>query len=271
MKPAPPVTRMRTGGGYRGRSGAAPRSRNRAGATERGAEPRGRVRADPQPRPRRCWRGCRAPAAADPSPAADRQRWQARWTLPIIVAAVLPMFTAADVNSWVEVIVGVGAWLIFLVDMIVQRRIVPDYLRRPIGWFDLGILVLTFPFYLIPGVAGGTGFLVMARLARVMRVLVATAGLRRFAARLGKVAVVAAAVVVAGAAAPTARSTRSTSCSRPTATRSGGPSSPSRPSATATSTRSRRRVASWPWGSCSRASRCSASWRARWPRCSACR
>ena len=113
---------------------------------------------------------------------------------------MLPLFTAVDVNRWVEVIVGVGAWLIFLVDLIVQRRIVPDYLRRPIGWFDLGVLLLTFPFYLIPGVAGGTGFLVLARLARVVRVLVATAGLRRFAARLGKVAVVAAAIVVAGAA-----------------------------------------------------------------------
>ncbi len=84
--------------------------------------------------------------------------------------------------------------------MIVQRRIVHDYLRRPLGWFDLSILVLTFPYYLIPGVGAGTGFLVIARLARVVRVLVATAGLRRFAARLGKVAIVAAAVVVVGAA-----------------------------------------------------------------------
>ncbi len=40
----------------------------------------------------------------------------------------------------------------------------------------------------------------IARFARVIRVLVATAGLRRFAARLGKVAVVAAAVVVVGSA-----------------------------------------------------------------------
>ena len=84
--------------------------------------------------------------------------------------------------------------------MIVQRRIAPDYLRRPLGWFDLAILVLTFPYYLIPGVGSGTGFLVIARFARVIRVLVATAGLRRFAARLGKVAVVAAAVVVVGSA-----------------------------------------------------------------------
>ena len=84
--------------------------------------------------------------------------------------------------------------------MIVQRRIVHDYLRRPLGWFDLAILVLTFPYYLIPGVGAGAGFLVIARLARVVRVLVATAGLRRFAARLGSVAIVAAAVVVVGAA-----------------------------------------------------------------------
>ena len=138
--------------------------------------------------------------ALTPAQLAARQRWQNRWTLPIIVAAVLPLFTAADVNIWVELIVGIGSWLIFLVDMIVQRRIVPDYLRRPLGWFDLAILVLTFPYYLIPGVGSGTGFLVIARFARVVRVMVATAGLRRFAERLGKVAIVAAVGVVVGAA-----------------------------------------------------------------------
>ena len=138
----------------------------------------------------------RPPLTADQR--AARQRWQDRWTIPIILAAVLPLFTAADVQPAVEIVVGVGSWLIFLVDLIVQRRIARDYLRRPAGWFDLGILILTFPFYLLPGVGNGTGFLVIARFARVVRVLVATAGLRRFAARLGKVAVVAAVVIVVG-------------------------------------------------------------------------
>jgi voltage-gated potassium channel len=61
---------------------------------------------------------------------------------------------------------------------------------------DLGIVVFTFPIYLIPGVTGGTAILLVARLGRVVRVLLATAGLRRFAARIGKVAVVAAVVTV---------------------------------------------------------------------------
>jgi len=126
----------------------------------------------------------------------SRERWQARWNGPIIVAAVLPLFVTSPQSRWVEVGVGVGAWLVFVVDLVVQRRIVPDYLRRRRGMIDLGIVVLTFPIYLIPGVTGGAAILLLARLGRVVRVLLATRGLRRFAARLGKVAIVAGLVVV---------------------------------------------------------------------------
>jgi voltage-gated potassium channel len=125
-----------------------------------------------------------------------QERWQARWNLPIIVAAVLPLFMTSPNSDWVEVAVGVGSWLVFVIDLIVQMRIAPDYLRRRRGHFDLAIVVLTSPVYLLPGVTGGTAILLLARLGRVARVLMATAGLRRFAARLGKVAVVAAIVVV---------------------------------------------------------------------------
>jgi voltage-gated potassium channel len=125
-----------------------------------------------------------------------QERWQSLWNVPIIVAAVLPLFMTSPKSKWVEVVVGVGAWLVFVVDLVVQQRIVPDYLRRRRGMIDLGIVVLTFPFYLIPGVTGGTAILLLARLGRVVRVLLATAGLRRFAARLGKVAVVAGLVVL---------------------------------------------------------------------------
>jgi voltage-gated potassium channel len=127
-----------------------------------------------------------------------QERWQARWNVPIIVAAVLPLFVTSPKSKGIEVVVGVGSWLVFLVDLVVQRRIAPDYLRRRRGMFDLGIVVLTFPIYLIPGVTGGTAVLLLARLGRVVRVLLATAGLRRFAARLGKVAVVAGLVVAVG-------------------------------------------------------------------------
>jgi voltage-gated potassium channel len=127
-----------------------------------------------------------------------RERWQAVWNLPIIVAAVVPFFVTSSKTKWVEVVVGFGSWLVFAVDLVVQRRIVPDYLHRRDGRIDLGIVLLTFPYYVIPGISGRTAILLFARLARVVRLLLATAGLRRFAARLGKVAIVAGVVVLLG-------------------------------------------------------------------------
>lgn len=137
-----------------------------------------------------------APAPLTSEQLQARERWQSRWNLPIIVAAVLPLFMTSPKSRGVEIFVGVGSWLVFVVDLVVQRRIVPDYLHRRSGMVDLGILVLTFPYYLIPGVSGGSAILLLARLGRVVRVLLATSGLRRFAARLGKVAIVAGLVVL---------------------------------------------------------------------------
>lgn len=125
-----------------------------------------------------------------------RERWQARWNLPILVAAVVPLFVTSPKTRWVQVVVGLGSWLVFVVDLVVQRRIDPRYLRRRNGRIDLGIVLLTFPYYLIPGISGSSAILLVARLARVVRVLLATAGLRRFAARVGKVAIVATVIVV---------------------------------------------------------------------------
>jgi voltage-gated potassium channel len=125
-----------------------------------------------------------------------RERWQARFNVPIIAAAVIPLFVTSPKTRWVQVLVGVGSWLVFVVDLVVQRRIDPSYLRRRNGRIDLGIVVLTCPYYLIPGISGSSAILLLARLARVVRLLLATAGLRRFAARLGKVALVAGVVVV---------------------------------------------------------------------------
>ena len=125
-----------------------------------------------------------------------REHWQARWNLPIILAALVPLFVNSPDARWVQVVVGLGSWIVFVVDLVVQRRIVPDYLHTRRGRFDLAIVLITFPWYLIPGVSGSSAILLLARLGRVVRVLLATAGLRRFAARLGKVAIVAAGVVV---------------------------------------------------------------------------
>lgn len=125
-----------------------------------------------------------------------RERWQQRWNLPIILAAVIPLFATSPPNRIAALAVGLGSWVVFVVDLYVQRRIVPDYLSRRNGRIDLAIVILTFPFYLLPGIGGTTALLVVARLARVARLLVATAGLRRFAARLGRIVVFAGIIVL---------------------------------------------------------------------------
>jgi voltage-gated potassium channel len=126
---------------------------------------------------------------------AARARWQARWNLPIVVAAFLPLVIASPETRALDLVVGLGSWAVFIVDLVVQRRIDPRYLHRRTGMIDLAIVLLTFPYYLLPGVTDGVALLMLARLGRVARVLVATNGIRRFARRLGKVAAVAAAVV----------------------------------------------------------------------------
>lgn len=138
-------------------------------------------------------------AGAAPSTTAQdqaRERWQRHFGVPIFLAAVVPLFVTSPKTHWVAVVVGVGSWLVFVVDLAVQLRIDPGYLHSRNGRIDAAIIMLTFPYYLIPGVSGSSAVLVVARLARVARLLLATKGLRRFAARLGRVALVAAAVVL---------------------------------------------------------------------------
>src|ERR1700754_3135962 len=125
-------------------------------------------------------------APLTPAQLRGRERWQALWNLPILLAAVVPLFVTSPKTEWVAVAVGLGSWVVFVVDLVVQRRIDPDYLHRRGGRVDVAIVVLTFPYYLIPGAAGGSAILVVARLARVVRLLLATSGLRRLAARIGR-------------------------------------------------------------------------------------
>jgi voltage-gated potassium channel len=126
---------------------------------------------------------------------AARERWQQIWNIPILLAAFIPLFINSPKSRAIEVVVGLGSWLVFVADLIVQLRIDRHYLRRRNGKIDLAIVVVTTPFYLISGVSGASAVLLLARLGRVVRVLIATKGLRRFAQRLGKVAIVAGGVV----------------------------------------------------------------------------
>ena len=110
---------------------------------------------------------------------------------PIIVAAaILPLaITQANAGRAGE-IVAIATWLVFLVDFIIQMRHRDHYLNSKWGLFDLGIVVLTSPWYLIPGIEGG-GLVVLARLARLARLLVIAKGAQKLLERLGRAALIA--------------------------------------------------------------------------------
>jgi voltage-gated potassium channel len=110
---------------------------------------------------------------------------------PVIVcAALVPIvvaFTARDPSD-PFLVINIVSWLIFLADLVVHIRWQPGYLRTGFGRFDTVIVILTFPWYLIPGL-GNTAVLGLARLGRILRLVLASGStemLRRLADRLGK-------------------------------------------------------------------------------------
>ena len=119
--------------------------------------------------------------------------------LPIIVSAVLPLIVVPQSGTVVGAVVGVVTWLVFLLDLVVLVRRSHHYLRTGFGIFDLVVVVLTAPWYLLPGASLG-GLVNVLRLARLVRLAIATRGVRRLIARLGRVAVVACLVVIVGSA-----------------------------------------------------------------------
>jgi voltage-gated potassium channel len=127
--------------------------------------------------------------------AAFLERFDARMRLPIIVSAILPLVVAPESNGWVGVVVGVATWVVFLVDYIVHTRHVEHFGRTGFGRFDLVVVVVTAPWFLIPGAQPGR-FVVALRLARLVRLAVASRGARRLFERLGRIAVIALAVMV---------------------------------------------------------------------------
>jgi voltage-gated potassium channel len=127
--------------------------------------------------------------------AAFLERYEPRMRLPIIGAAVLPLIVVPEAGNWVGEVVGVLSWLVFLVDFTVHSRHVTHYGRTGLGRFDLGVVVLTAPWFLLPG-AGGGSVVVLLRLARVARLFIASRRSRRLFERLGRVAAFAGGVVV---------------------------------------------------------------------------
>lgn len=134
--------------------------------------------------------------------AARLERWDRRSTPVVVVAAILPLAGAlsGDPTEGVAPIVEVACWIVFVVDLGVRIRLQPGYLKAPWGLFDLGIVVVTFPVYLLVPDADEASVLALARLARVGRIAVVAlrgaAGFRRLLARLGYAGLYALAVTL---------------------------------------------------------------------------
>jgi len=139
-----------------------------------------------------------APSTAAPSRGEPRSaesaafltRFEAVMRIPIIVSAILPLIVVPESSGWLGIVVGVSTWLVFLVDYVVHVHLVVHYRRTRYGRFDLFVVIATAPWFLIPGLQPGR-FVVLLRLARLARLIVATAGTRRLFERLGRVAGVA--------------------------------------------------------------------------------
>jgi voltage-gated potassium channel len=124
--------------------------------------------------------------------------FERRIHLPLVLSAILPIVTAASragTDSGISIAVNVVTWLVFVLDLVVHIRYVRGYLRSGMGLFDLGVVILTAPWFLIPGFEGSQ-ILMLARLARLLRLLFVSKAARRAANRLGKVGLFAAGMLL---------------------------------------------------------------------------
>ena len=136
-----------------------------------------------------------------PKDARQLARFDAAMAFPLVLAALLPLILLpGDDTSLIAALVNIVAWIVFLVDFVVHERRLYDYLGTWLGRFDLLVVVLTAPWFLLPGL-GQSRFVILIRLARVARLLMAGTGARRLFERLGRVALIAVGVIVIGAAA----------------------------------------------------------------------
>ena len=149
--------------------------------------------------------GAPGPAEPAPHPGDARSPEHAEWLetfnrrmrLPIVLSALIPLLIVPSQSGWVGAVIGVVTWAVFLVDLVVQIRYRVKYLGTGLGKFDLVVVIVTAPWFLIPGL-GGARFTVLLRLARLVRVLMVTRGARRLFDRLGRVAAMAFGVMFVG-------------------------------------------------------------------------
>jgi voltage-gated potassium channel len=118
--------------------------------------------------------------------------------LPLLLSAILPIVVAASrsaTDSRVSIVVNIVAWLVFVYDLFVHIRLERHYLRTKVGVFDLSVVIITAPWFLLPGF-GGSQILVLARLARLVRLFFVSKGARQLGRRLGSVGLFAVAMLL---------------------------------------------------------------------------
>jgi voltage-gated potassium channel len=131
-----------------------------------------------------------------PEDAAKLARWNSIISLPLVLSAILPLILLpSGPHSTLAIGINIVAWLVFLADLVVHQRLIRSYLNTWVGRFDLGVVILTAPWFLILG-PSDSKFVLVIRLARVARLIMAAKGGRRLFAQLGRVAIVAITVVV---------------------------------------------------------------------------
>jgi voltage-gated potassium channel len=137
-------------------------------------------------------------APRSPEDAALLERFDSVMRIPLVLSALLPIVIVPESGGWVAALVGVVTWVVFLVDYVVHARHKVHFGRTGFGRFDLIVVILTAPWFLVPGFQAGR-FVVLLRLARLARLMIAGQGTRRLLQRLGRVLAVAVGVVVVAA------------------------------------------------------------------------
>ena len=127
--------------------------------------------------------------------AAFLDRFDSAIRLPLIISAILPLIVVPQQGNWVSIVIGVVTWIVFLVDYVVHERHLQHFGRTAYGRFDLVIVIATAPWFLLPGAHGGS-FVVLLRLARLGRLVMASQKSRQLFDRLGRVGAVALGVLV---------------------------------------------------------------------------
>jgi len=126
------------------------------------------------------------------------EQFEERTQLLLVLSAIVPIvvaFSRATTDSGISIAVNVVAWIVFLIDLLVHMRYIRHYLRTGTGVFDLVVVILTAPWFLIPGLEGAQ-VLQVARLARLLRIIAVTPAAKRVAQQLGQVGIFAAGMLL---------------------------------------------------------------------------